>query len=221
MRRRSLLFVAVLALAAGPARAAGAAAKEGRGVKVPSPFHEKTFLRDWVRTSLIVVLRGTVLELDGTRARERLGAFRDELAFSDVRMTAEFLVNRHGRKGHRFGLAFASTDSRTYYALEINVTKLSLVRVKGGRTVKVLASRRISNDEGQKRRLRLTYRDGQFYGYCQSEVPGGRWRRVFDLRLTAPPGRIGVYAEGAKVAVQGLTFSGQRYRMKTPWKLIK
>lgn len=221
MRRTSLLCVTILAIAAGAAFAAGVPKGKSGEAGIPSPFDSATFLRDWIRTTLVVVLRGDVLVLDGTRARERLGAFRDEFAFSDVQMATEFLVDRYGRKGHCFGLVFASTDSRTYHALEIGVTKLSLVRVKDGKTAEVLASKRIRNNEGRKRRLRLTYRDGQFYAYYQDEVPEGRWRRVFDLKFSAPPGRIGVYAEGARIEVQGLTFSGQRYRMKTDWKLIK
>jgi hypothetical protein len=169
----------------------------------------------------MVELRGPVLLLDGTRTKDRLGVFRDILSFTDVQMGAEFFVERRGRAGHCFGLAFASTDSHTYHALQIEAEKLSLIRVADGKTAEVLATKRIRDDEGKLRRLRFDQREGQVYASYQSE-PGAQWQRLFDLRIPEPPaGRIGVYAEGARVEVRGLSFGGKQFPLKAEWKLVK
>lgn len=128
--------------------------------KVPSPFREASFERDWQRTARVVDVKGGVLILPGTLHKQRLAAFRDEQPFTDVRLTAEFLVHRRGAPGHSFGIAFGSTDSQTYPALQVERQKVSLVRVAGGKTAAVLASKAIKDDEGKTRRLHLTQREG-------------------------------------------------------------
>jgi hypothetical protein len=217
MRCKSTVSLAALLALTRLATGAGAPKKDGGP---DNPFRKAEFLAQWERTAPLVDVERGMLVFQGTRTVERLAVFRDDLSFTDTVMSAVFLVDRDGRAGHCFGLAFNSTDSLNYYAVEVARTELRVIRVAEGKTERVLARRRISDDEGQWRRLRLTQHEGQVYVYYQADLPEGQVQRMFDLEMAEPPaGRIGLYAEGVHVRVRDLTFRGKEFPMEREWTL--
>lgn len=214
---RVLALGAVLSVCG--ARAAGAT-KPGtpRGPDesaLANPFTRASLLRDWVRTSNLADLRGAHLYLDGIRDRGQLAVFYRHKAFIHTKLAADFRVERIGRGERPFGLIFASTDSRTYLALEIERQKVSLLRVAPGKPPEVLGSRAVRDEQGRWHVARVACTAGLikvFYDdrfLYQVQVPG------------QPGGRVGVYTKDARAEVRGLEFSGTPTRLTRQWRLLK
>lgn len=192
----------------GQAKAAGPYASE-----LANPFHQATFLRDWVRTSNLAEIRKGVLYLDGVLAPRPVAVFERHKAFVSTQAAADFRVARLGRKARCFRLIFGSTDSLTYHAVEVERTKVSLIRVAPGEPAKTLDSRGIRDSEGQWHVVKADCLAGLIRVYYEG-------RLQFAVRgPKLPAGKIGVWTRGARVEVRGLTFGGQPARMSEVWRL--
>lgn len=216
MLRVLALGAVVCACGTGAAGATKPATKAGPDQSaLANPFTRETLLSDWVRTSNLAEVRGANLYLDGIRDRGQLAVFFRHKAFVNTSLAADFRVERVGRGERPFGLVFASTDSQTYLALEVERTKVRLLRVAPGKAPEVLGSRAIRDQQGRWHVARVACTAGLikvFYDdrfLYQAQVPGH------------PGGRIGVYTKGARAEVRGLEYSGTPTRLSKEWRLVR
>ena len=208
MRSPTLAAVLLLAPVLGFLRAHG-----GEDGQLANPFAKGDLVRDWERTSTFARVEDGVLVLDARRARTAVAVFRKDKAFTDVRLAAEFRMPTAGSGDRVFGLIFASTDSRSYFALEVGQAKLSLVRASSGSPLRRISSWSVRPPADGWTVVRLDRRGEELRATYQGRTLVVR--QVEGLEA----GLIGCYARGERVEVRGLEFGGTAARLREAWRL--